>query len=164
MSPICGLRTRARSAASGDGRFSRSGSGSSVSPSAGGWIYGEQTEVSSTCSATTPHGQAGGFAIDQVTASSFRVAPNDGTPAFTCTSNSGGFSCPNRATFVMNYRPAVDAVVTVHATASGVFHDPSHGSGRQNATVDCAGTQCAAIGPLPCQFAVDFAIDEVRLK
>ena len=34
VSPICGLRTRARSAASGDGRFSRIGSGSS-SPSPG---------------------------------------------------------------------------------------------------------------------------------
>ena len=69
------------------------------------------------------------------------------------------FSCPDRASFVMDYRPGVDAVITVHATATGAFASTSRATGRQDATVDCAGAQCAAIGPTPCAFSVSFAIE-----
>jgi hypothetical protein len=134
------------------------GSGSSVSPRAGLWTYGEVTPVSSTCSALTPHGEAGDFAIDQLLPASFRIVPNDGTAAFVCTWNSVGFSCPARASFVVDNRPGVDAVITGHATATGRFSDGDHGTGRQNARIDCTGTQCAVIGPFPCDVAVDFAI------
>jgi hypothetical protein len=100
----------------------------------------------------------GNFAIDQVVPASFRIVPADGTAPFLCASNSAGFSCPNRAAFATDLRPSVDAVVTVHATATGTFGDSDHGTGRQDAKVDCTGTQCGVIGPFPCDFAVEFAI------
>jgi hypothetical protein len=134
------------------------GSGSSVSPRAGVWTYGELTPVSSTCSAVTPHGEAGDFAIDHLLPASFRIAPADGTAPFVCTWNTVGFSCPARASFVVDNRPGVDAVITGHATATGRFSDGDHGAGRQNARIDCTGAQCAVIGPFPCDVAVDFAI------
>jgi hypothetical protein len=131
---------------------------SSVSPRAGVWNYGEVTPVSTTCSAVTPHGEDGDFAIDQVLAASFRILPGDGTSPFVCTWNTVGFSCPARLSFVADSRPAVDAVITGHATATGKFSDSGHGTGRQNAKIDCTGTRCAQIGTFPCDFAVDFAI------
>jgi hypothetical protein len=134
------------------------GSGSSVSPRAGAWNYGEVTPVSSTCSAVTPHGEDGNFAIDQVQPASFRIIPDDGTAPFLCTWNTVGFSCPARLSFVADSRPGVDAVITGHATATGRFGDSGHGTGRQNAKIDCTGTQCGLIGPFPCDVAVDFAI------
>ncbi|TMQ04442.1 MAG: hypothetical protein E6J90_51435 [Deltaproteobacteria bacterium] len=143
---------------SGSGSGSGGGGGSSVSPHAGLWTYGELTPVSSTCSATTPHGEGGNFAIDQVLPASFRIVPNDSTAPFICASSSAGFSCPNRASLVVDDRPSVDAVITVHVTATGRFSDGAHGTGRQAARVDCTGTQCGLIGPFPCDFAVDFAI------
>lgn len=133
-------------------------SSNSVSPRVGLWSYGEQTPVSSTCSAATPHGEGGDFDIELVAPTSFQIVPHDGTPPFTCSSSSAGWSCPDRATFRMDYRPGLDAVVSVHGTASGSFPDASHGTGRQQATVTCSGAQCASIGPLPCMFSVDFAI------
>ena len=130
-----------------------------MSPRAGLWTYGEQTQVSSTCNAGTPHGQAGDFAIDQVLPASFRIVPDDGTAAFVCTWDSAGFSCPDRAAFVVDSRPGVDAVITGHATATGRFSDSGHGTGRQNAKIGCTGTQCTLIGAFPCDLAVDFAIE-----
>ena len=131
--------------------------GGSISPRGGSWAYGEVTPVSSTCSMNTPHGQDGDFVIDQASASSFRIVPGDTTAPFTCTTNGAKFSCPNRASLVMDV-PGVDATITVHATASGTFSDTTHATGSQQATVDCAGSQCALIGPLPCNFAVNFEI------
>jgi len=132
---------------------------SSVSPRAGVWTYGELTPVSSTCSTATPHGEDGNFAIDQVLPTSFRITPDDGTAAFVCTWNSVGFNCPARLSFVADNRPTVDAVISGHATVTGKFSDSAHGTGRQNAKVDCTGTQCGLIGAFPCDFAVDFAIN-----
>ena len=131
--------------------------GDSISPRTGSWTYGEVTPVSSTCSMTTPHGQDGDFVIDQTSASGFRIVPGDTTAPFTCTTNGAKFSCPNRASFVMS-APGVDATITVHATATGTFSDTTHATGSQQATVDCAGSQCALLGPLPCNFAVNFEI------
>jgi hypothetical protein len=143
---------------SGSGSGPGSGPGNAISPRAGAWTYGEVTPVSTTCNATTPRGQNGDFGVDQVVAASFRIVPGDGTAPFTCTSNGAEFSCPNRASFFMDYRPGVDAAITIRVTATGTFSDSSHATGRQNATVECTGTQCSVLGPLPCNFAVDFAI------
>ena len=134
------------------------GPGGSISPRAGDWSYAETTQVSSTCSRNIPHGQGGSFEIDQVSASSFRIVPADSTAPFTCTTRGAKFSCPNRASFVMDLRPSVDATITVHATATGTFSDATHATGNQQATVDCTGSQCAMVGPLPCKFAVNFEI------
>jgi len=49
-------------------------------------------------------------------------------------------------------------VLTIHGTVTGSLADPSHGTGQQAATIDCAGTQCGLFGTLPCQFTVSFAI------
>ena len=114
--------------------------------------------MSSTCSVGTTHGESGDFFIDELAAGSFRIVPGDGTAPFTCASTGASFQCPNRASFVMDYRPSVDAQLTVHATVTGAFSDGGHATGKQDATVDCAGTQCGTLGPLPCAFTVDFAI------
>jgi hypothetical protein len=131
--------------------------GDSISPRGGSWSYGEVTPVSSTCSMNTPRGHEGDFLIDQVSASNFRIVPADSTAPFICSTNGAKFSCPNRASLVMDV-PGVDATITVHATASGTFSDTTHATGSQQATVDCAGSQCGIVGPLPCTFAVNFEI------
>ena len=146
--------------ASGDGSGSSSGGGSSgnAAPLIGGWHYTGVTLVTNSCTSNVDRGQVGDFAIDQVTATNFRIRPNDGTAPFTCTLGKGAFTCPNRASLVQDYRPGVDAVVTVHVAADGTFSDATHGTGSQDGTVDCVGTACAALGRLPCTFTQDFAI------
>ena len=130
-----------------------------ISPLAGTWTYGELTPVSTTCNTTLAQGESGPFAIDTVTASSFRVVPNDGTVPFTCTSGANGqFNCPNRATGKIDLRPSlIDAQLTIRVTATGVFLDNSRARGKQDAVVTCAGTQCSSVGPMPCGFVVNFA-------
>jgi len=141
-----------------DGGTGTGTGGGSISPQAGLWDYGEVTPVSSTCTTTIPHGENGPFAIDQVSTSSFRITPGDGTAPFACSETGAKFSCPNRASFVDDLHPSVDAIITVHATITGMFGGTDHGTGTQQATIDCVGTQCAAVGPLPCTFTVNFAI------
>ena len=131
-----------------------------VAPAAGSWEYAEITPVSSNCPQAATQGENGAFLIDQVAAASFRIVPNDGTDPFTCSlASGGGFGCPNRLAEVVDERPALDAVFTIHATADGTFQSSTHGTGRQDANVDCAGTGCALTGAtFPCQFTVDFVI------
>jgi len=131
-----------------------------VAPEAGSWEYAEITPVSSNCPQAATQGENGAFLIDQVAAASFRIVPNDGTDPFTCSlASGGGFGCPNRLAEVVDERPALDAVFTIHATADGTFQSSTHGTGRQDANVDCAGTGCALTGAtFPCQFTVDFVI------
>src|SRR5258708_7646598 len=70
-----------------------------ILPLAGTWIYGPVTPLSTTCSTSIAQGESGPFTVDTVTASTFRVIPNDGTAPFTCTSLANSkFGCPNRAT------------------------------------------------------------------
>jgi hypothetical protein len=141
----------------GDGSGSGSNHGSDVTPQVGTWHYAQVTPVSNTCNPMLQHGEQGDFLIDAAQATSFHVIPGDGLGDFTCTLASGMFDCPNRAAFVQDYHPTVDAVITVHVAASGTFSDATHGTGLQQATVDCVGTQCAAIGT-PCTFSQNFAI------
>src|ERR1043166_955062 len=103
------------------------------------------------------HDGAAGVPYDQVI-SSLRITPSDGTAAFLGSETGAKFSCPNRASFVADLHPSIDAIVTVHATATGTFSDPDRAMGTQQATVDCAGSRCAAVGPLPCSFTVNFGI------
>lgn len=143
----------------GSGSGSGGGGGGSVTPKIGAWNYAEVTPVSNTCNPNIQHGEAGNFAIDAASLTSFHVVPNDGTDPFTCTlASAGAFDCPDRAAAVQDERPTLDAVLTVHVIASGTFSDAAHATGAQHATVDCAGTQCALLGALPCTFAQNFAI------
>jgi hypothetical protein len=146
-----------RDAGTGSGNDSGS-SGTPISPSAGLWTYSETTPVSSTCRTDVAHFEGGNFVIDQVVPAGFRIVPGDGTSPFTCNSNGAQFNCPNRIAFVQDNRPSVDAVLTVHGTVTATLTDATHGTGQQAATVDCAGTQCALFGTLPCQFTVSFVI------
>jgi len=132
---------------------------SSVAPRAGLWDYSD-TPVSNTCPPNTPTGQAGSFVIDQLIATSFRITPGDGTPAFPCSYDTAGFNCPDRLTHVEDLRPGVDAVVSVHAVASGSFSSSTHGTGNQTATATCTGSQCDAlgVGAFPCMAKVQFII------
>src|SRR5688572_1204455 len=133
-------------------------SSGNVTPQTGAWFYDEVTPVSSTCPANISNG-TGAFGIDSASSSSFRVIPNDGTPSFTCTLAGKAFDCPTRAAATEDYRPGFDAVVTVNALANGTFANSTQASGRQEATVSCAGTQCAATGAtFPCTIKVDFVI------
>src|ERR1043166_8695600 len=80
------------------------------------------------------HDGAAGVPYDQVI-SSLRITPSDGTAAFLGSETGAKFSCPNRGSFVADLHPSIDAIVTVHATATGTFSDPDHATGTQQATV-----------------------------
>jgi hypothetical protein len=130
-----------------------------VTPQVGAWDYDAVTPVSSTCPGNIQQGGVGAFGIDQSSSTSFHVLPNDGTPAFTCTLNGSAFDCPDRLTNTQDLRPAVDAVFTARAIARGTFSSSTRATGRQEATVTCAGTQCNATGAsFPCDIKVDFSI------
>lgn len=130
-----------------------------VTPRVGGWEYDEVTPVSSTCPGNLQQTGTGAFAIDTSSSQSFHVVPNDGTAPFTCTLTGSAYSCPDRAAGMQDLRPAVDAVVTVRAIASGSFSSATRASGRQEATATCAGTQCNATGAsFPCTVKVDYVI------
>ncbi len=139
------------------------GSMTTASPQPGRWFYVDRTPILNTCPSLVDPGQgAGGFSIDSVTPTSFRVIPEDSTAPFTCTRIGTSYMCPERAAYVRDYRPAVDAVVTFHATAQGTFSSSTRATGRQDANVSCIGTQCALLSTaLPCQFAVAFTIDHL---
>lgn len=143
---------------SGSGSGSGSSSGGDAAPRAGVWHYTGVTLVSNTCDQSINRGEAGNFGIDQVVATSFRVIPDDGTAPFTCMRLNSAFTCPDRASFVDDYRPGLDAVIAVHVTADGTFSSTTRATGSQDGTIDCAGTQCAVLGTLPCTFTQDFVI------
>ncbi|HSD86630.1 MAG TPA: hypothetical protein VLB44_03920, partial [Kofleriaceae bacterium] len=54
--------------------------------------------------------------------------------------------------------PSFDAIITMHASASGTFSTDTRGSGRQTATVACTGSSCGQLGTWPCNFKVDYQI------
>jgi hypothetical protein len=128
---------------------------SNISPRAGSWYYAESTAVRSSCKQAV-QGEEGEFAITDVTASGFRVLPNDGTSPFTCLLNGADFDCPDRAWDTEDLS-GLDATVTVHGTADGTFSSAARGVGQQHATVTCSGSDCSSLG-LPCTFDVDFVI------
>ncbi len=134
--------------------------GGSVAPQAGAWRYSD-TPVADTCPPNTPVGEAGTFVIDSLTPAAFRIVPGDGTAAFPCSYDATGFSCPDRLSHIEDLRPGVDAVIDVHATASGTFSSAIHGTGNQSATATCTGTQCNVLGAntVPCMAKVQFVID-----
>lgn len=129
-----------------------------VAPKVGPWNYSQVTLVHSTCNSSVNNGEAGNFAIDQSSTTSFHVLPNDGNMDFTCSLTSGKFDCPNRIAQVIDYRPSFDAVLTVHVDANGTFSSAIDATGGQTATVDCSGTSCSAYGPFPCDFMQNFEI------
>jgi len=129
-----------------------------ILPLAGTWTYGELAPISNNCNISGVQGESGPFTVDTVTASSFRVVPNDGTAPFTCTSSANSaFACPNRASLFIDLRPTTDAQITVHVTVTGVFSDTSHALGKQDAAVSCVGTQCSLGGTMPCGFVDNFS-------
>lgn len=132
---------------------------SSVAPRAGAWQYSD-TPVSNTCPPNTPLGEAGTFIIDQLTPTSFRIVPGDGTAAFPCSYDATGFSCPDRLSHVEDLRPSLDALIMVHAVASGSFSSSTAGTGNQTATATCSGSQCNVLGAnaFPCMAKVSFVI------
>lgn len=132
------------------------GNSPTVTPKVGGWEYDDITPVSSTCPTTVEEGGDGNFAIDAASSSSFHVVPADGTPAFSCTLTGSAFDCADRLTRTQDLRPSIDAVLTARATARGTFASSTHATGRQEANVTCAGTQCPAT--FPCAIKVDFSI------
>src|SRR6185295_16933392 len=95
----------------------------------------------------------GGFVIDQVTPTSFRVVTGDGK-SFACALTGLAFDCPDRYDETIT-NPGLDAALHIHATATGTFTDPAHGRGTQKATATCTGTQCS-LAPVtfPCTAAV----------
>jgi len=130
-----------------------------VLPKIGTWNYSQVHLVSTTCNQNVNNGEAGDFAIDAETTASFHVLPNDGYMDFTCSLSSGNFACPNRIAQMFDYRSSgIDAIVTIHVSAQGNFSSTTAGTGSQDATVDCTGSECDAYGPFPCGFTQDFSI------
>jgi len=129
-----------------------------LTPRIGTWYYAETTPVSNNCGYHVD-GSAGDFVIDQATSTSFHVDPTDSTAPFTCTlSSNGAYECPDRASDTSDLHPSLDAVITVHAIASGTFSTDTRATGRQTATVDCTGSSCRQLGAWPCTFKVDYQI------
>jgi hypothetical protein len=131
-----------------------------ITPFTGGWTYTSLSPVSTTCSvpASIAHGESGPFGLGSVTTSSFRITPQDGLPAFTCSYSGGVFQCPNRITATLDLRPAFDLAVTVKITATGVMSDSKHAQGKQDAFVSCVGTKCNLLGQMPCGFVDNFTV------
>ena len=132
--------------------------GADVQPVAGAWSYSD-TPVSDTCPGDVKTEESGTFAIDSVTAAGFRIVPGDGTDPFACDLSGGDFNCPDRVKDVEDLRPSVDAVITVHASATGTFSSTAAGTGSQNANATCAGADCDIQGNVfPCSASVHFTI------
>jgi len=131
-----------------------------ITPFTGGWTYTSLSPVSTTCSVPTSiaHGESGPFTLNSVTTSSFRVTPNDGLPAFTCSYSGGIFNCPDRVTATLDLRPFIDLAVTVQITATGLMSDSKHAQGKQDAFVSCVGSQCSLLGQMPCGFVDNFTV------
>lgn len=131
-----------------------------ITPFTGGWAYTSLSPVSTTCSVPTSiaHGESGPFALNTVTGTSFKVTPQDGLPAFTCSYSGGVFNCPNRVTATLDLRPTLDIAVTVKITATGVMSDSKHAQGKQDAFVTCVGSKCSLLGQMPCGFVDNFTV------
>jgi hypothetical protein len=129
----------------------------SVVPRTGTWYYADANQVQNNCGYQID-GTAGDFMIDDASATKFHVDPDDGTEPFWCTLSNGSFVCPDRATQTEDLHPSFDAVITAHASATGTFSAVNRASGRQTATVNCAGSGCSALGSWPCTFKVDYDI------
>lgn len=136
------------------------GGGGEVAPHEGRWFYAETTLISSNCPSTVDQGSPGEFAIENSTLAGFTVVPEDGTAPFACALTGSSYDCPDRATYVQDFRPTFDAVLTVRATAAGAFSSATRATGQQDAIASCQGTQCASIGgaALPCTFTVDYVV------
>jgi hypothetical protein len=129
-----------------------------VVPATGAWSYAD-TPVSDTCPGDVKTEESGAFAIDQVSAAGFRIIPNDGSDPFTCDLSGADFNCPDRVKDIEDLRPSVDAVITVHASATGSFSSDLAGTGSQNANATCAGNDCDIQGDVfPCSASVHFTI------
>jgi hypothetical protein len=132
--------------------------GIELTPRVGTWYYAETTPVSNNCGYQIG-ASVGDFSISAVTGSSFQVDPDDGTAPFTCSlSGSGDYLCPDRAAKTADLHPGFDAVITMHAVASGTFSADTRASGQQTATVSCAGLSCSGLGTWPCTFKVDYVV------
>lgn len=129
------------------GSGSGSGSDAGFAPLAGRWTHEDFALGTTTCAATLDQGAAEDFAIEHVTATSFRVVSFDGTDPFTCALTGKVFDCPDRVTYLRGY-PA--ATVTVRALATGLFASATRATGQEDVTVDCAGSGCTALGTFPC--------------
>jgi hypothetical protein len=132
--------------------------GGDVTPATGTWQYDEVMPVSNTCGSVISQFEDGKFAIASASRSSFQIRPGDGTAPFTCTLSHGGFDCPSRADRVLDERPSIDAMITIHATASGSFSTSMAGTGQQHVQLACTGTQCARVAVFPCAFSVNFSM------
>jgi len=127
-------------------------------PRIGAWDYSQVTLVTSTSNSSVNNGEAGNFGIDSASATGFHVLPDDGNMAFSCSLSHSAFDCPNRIAQVIDYRPNIDAVLTIHVDANGTFSSATRASGSQDATVDCSGSACSTYGAFPCDFTQDFVI------
>jgi hypothetical protein len=128
-------------------------------PVEGPWSYSD-TPKTNTCPGDVDTQESGLFAVADVTGDSFRIIPNDGTDSFTCELLSDNrFNCPDRVKDVEDLRPDFDAVITIHASATGTLTSDTSGNGSQNANASCEGTDCDAAGNVfPCSASVDFTI------
>jgi hypothetical protein len=127
-------------------------------PVAGSWDYKETSTVTGTCNAKFRQFEDGAFGVDSVTSNSFRIVPRNGTPAFTCNSNTtGGFSCPTRASLNLSFRSlGIDMALNMRAVVSGVFVSNRHVLGKQDLVINCSGAVCPLVGPNPCGYVVNF--------
>jgi hypothetical protein len=121
-----------------------------ILPDEGIWIYDEIDPIQNTCSGNTPDAVFGSFGLSLRSSTSYAVFPRDGTPAFRCTMVGARFDCPDRASSDRDFRPSLDARLTITVSATGLFSDDRHQTGKQDVAVTCTGTQCTVLGTFPC--------------
>lgn len=129
-----------------------------VEPASGKWAFVNGTVVKNTCD-DSAEVSSGEFTIVNNGDGTFTVDPEDGSDAFLCTLDGEGFACPSR--LQGSEVVSANATLEVKVSASGSFSSNTAASGRQDGTVSCTGSDCAALSvltgvTLPCEISVSF--------
>jgi hypothetical protein len=126
---------------------------------AGSWLYSSYTKIADTCGNQVDGD--GGFTIDMVTSSSFRINwPTSPPMSASCVTNVSKFYACTVPTAVVDQAPVFDAVVTIDLTLDGHISTPNLATGRQRVTLGCTGTECSQV-VTPCSVTADVVLQKV---
>jgi hypothetical protein len=141
----------------GDDDFETSSAEQAVTvlPIAGRWIYDEIPPITTNCPTLAPRAVSGPFTIQHLSATSYRVTPADGLPAFTCTVVDNTFNCPNRATIRVPIF-GLFATLTYTISVTGIHTTNRAGTGKQDVGVTCSGFHCPVLDDVPCGYVHNF--------
>ncbi len=126
---------------------------------AGSWFYSSYTKLGDTCGNQVDGD--GGFTIDMVTSSSFRINwPTSPPLSASCVTNVSKFYECTMPTAVVDQAPVYDAVVTIDLALEGHITTPNLATGTQRITLGCTGTECSEV-VTPCSVTADVVLQKV---